>query len=164
MTQYVAVLNCNELEQVVISGKSGFPMFQSIKVYAGELDEPTLRGVQEEGDANSRYITGLTDKHYTVTDLMPGGMFYYRVKTYYIDGTSSAWSKSRSVTLFDNAISHIPGDVDHDGGLSIGDVTMLIDYLLGSNNGICTDCADIDGDNEVTIADVTLLIDLMLKD
>ncbi len=163
MTQYVAVLNCNELEQVVISGKSGFPMFQSIKVYAGELDEPTLRGVQEEGDANSRYITGLTDKHYTVTDLMPGGMFYYRVKAYYIDGTSSTWSKSRSVTLFDNAISHIPGDVDHDGGLSIGDVTMLIDYLLGSNNGICTDCADIDGDNEVTIADVTLLIDSMLK-
>lgn len=161
-TQYVAVLDCNELDQVTVAGKSGFPVLQSIKVYAGELDMPTLRAVNEEGDEGSRFVTGLTDKHYTVTDLIPGGMFYYRVKAHYIDGTQSNWSKSQSVTLHDGGHDGQPGDVNHDGSVSIDDVTYLIDYLLGGGE-ICTTCADVDGDGSLAIADVTTLIDRLLS-
>ncbi len=161
ITEYVAVLNCNELEQVKIAGKSGFPVFESIKVYAGEFDDSLLRAAHEEGGANSRYVTGITGKHYTVTDLTPGGMFYYRVKAYYIDGTCSAWSKSKNVTLRENGHAFELGDVNHDGHVSIDDVTTLIDALL-EGQVPCAICGDVDGDSSVTIADVSILIDLLL--
>ena len=161
MTEYVAVLNCNELEQVKVAGKSGFPLFESIKVYAGEFDDPQLRAAHEEGGANSRFVTGITDKHYMVTDLTPGGMFYFRVKAHYIDGTHSKWSKSKNVVLMDNGHNYQPGDVDHDGKVSIDDVTSLIDGLLGGHV-TCTTCADVDADGDVSIADVTALIDKLL--
>ncbi len=159
--QYTAVLNCDELDQVTIAGKSSFPQFQIIKVYAGELEEERLRAVVENGDESYRLITGITDKSYTVRNLTAGGMFYYRVKALYIDGTSSTWSKSRSVTLFANE-GHTTGDVDHDGKVNISDVTTLIDYLLGGADGLYTACADVDGDGNINIADVTALIDLLL--
>ena len=162
--QCVAVLNCDDLDQVTIAGKSSFPQFQNIKVYAGELDDVRLKAALEDGDENYRLITGITDKSYTVTDLAAGGMFYYRVKALYIDGTSSTWSKSKSVTLQDNGeTSHMAGDVDHDGQVNIADVTALIDHLLGGNGAVCTTCADVDGDGEVNIADVTILIDRLLS-
>ena len=47
--------------------------------------------------------------------------------------------------------------------VSIADVTALIDYLLGGDNGACTICADVNGDQGVTIADVTALIDVLLS-
>lgn len=160
-TRYVAVLDCNELDQVTIAGKSGFPVLQSIQVYAGELDTPTLRAISEEGDADSRFVTGLTDKHYAVTGLTAGGTFYYRVKAWYIDGTHSAWSKSKSVTLTGSGDNYQCGDVNHDGQVNIEDVTALIDSLLGGNTSGETS-ADVDSDGQVTIADVTALIDKLL--
>ena len=57
---------------------------------------------------------------------------------------------------------HKPGDVNHDGNVNIKDVTDLIDYLLGIDNGICTICADVKNDGAINIADVTNLIDMLL--
>lgn len=162
-TRYVAVLDCNDLDQVTIAGKSNFPVFQSIMVYAGLLDDTQLRAIDEQGDANSRLITGITDKYYTINGLTESGIFYYRVKANYIDGTESAWSKSMLVTLHESENNWHAGDVNHDGSTSIDDVTLLIDYLLGSDNGIYTDSADVNGDHEVSIADITALIDLLLQ-
>ena len=162
MTEYVAVLNCNEVEQVKIAGKSGFPLFEGFKVYAGEFDDPRMRATHEEGGANSRFVTGITDKHYMVTDLTPGGIFFFRVKAHYIDGTQSIWSKSKNVALMDNGHSFQPGDVNHDSFVNIEDVTVLIDALL-SGNTACGICADVDTDGSVSIADVTALIDKLLS-
>ena len=53
------------------------------------------------------------------------------------------------------------GDVNHDGNVSIADVTALIDMLLGVDGG-CDICADVNGDSNVSIADVTALIDKLL--
>ena len=55
------------------------------------------------------------------------------------------------------------GDVNHDGSIDVADVTRLIDYILGAENGICLDCADVNNDVEVNIADVTALIDMLLN-
>lgn len=162
-TRFVAVLNCEEIDQVTFAGKSNYPQFQSIQIYAGELDEPMLRAIAEEGDANYRIVTGLTDKHYLVTGLAAGGTFYYRVKAFYTDGTQSAWSKSKNVTLFGNGQDHQPGDVNHDGQINISDVTSLIDMLLGAGSEACETCADVDGDGNVNISDVTSLIDKLLS-
>ena len=54
------------------------------------------------------------------------------------------------------------GDVNHDGGVNIADVTNLIDYLLDNSVAIYTDCADINGDGDINIADVAMLIDSLL--
>ena len=55
------------------------------------------------------------------------------------------------------------GDVNHDGSVNIADVTALIDYLLGNENGVCTECADVNNDVTINIADVTGLIDMLLS-
>lgn len=57
-----------------------------------------------------------------------------------------------------------PGDVNGDGQLSIADVTMLIDYLLGSEPASFNVVnADVNHDSGITIADVTMLIDMLLN-
>ena len=54
------------------------------------------------------------------------------------------------------------GDVNHDGHVTIADVTALIDYLLSDSSAAPAE-GDVNGDSNVTIADVTALIDLLLS-
>ncbi len=54
------------------------------------------------------------------------------------------------------------GDVNHDEAVNIGDVTALIDYLLGSGSA-CEICANVNGDEGINISDVTALIDMLLS-
>lgn len=55
------------------------------------------------------------------------------------------------------------GDVNEDGQVTIGDVTKLIDYLLGSEvPPFNRHNADVNGDGAVSIGDVTELIDALL--
>ena len=114
--------------------------------------------------ATSLKITGITDKFYTVNDLTAGGSYLYKVKAIYIDGTESDWSNTEQVTLLTPGHGFVPGDVNHDGSLTIADVTMLISYVLSNGMGAaCPVCADVNGDNSATIADVTMLISIVLK-
>lgn len=53
-----------------------------------------------------------------------------------------------------------PGDVDANGYVNIGDVTVLIDHLLSGEIDAWFD--DVDGDGTVSISDVTCLIDGLL--
>ena len=59
---------------------------------------------------------------------------------------------------------HTPGDVNHDGEISVTDLTLLIDHLLGLQPDICTTCGDINSDTIFNIADVTAIIDLLLNE
>lgn len=161
-TEYTIVLDCNALDAVKLAnaGNNTYSSVKGVTVYAGELTT-SLRAT-ETGDETSRLITGITDMFYTVEGLLAEGTFIYRVKTQYIDGTESAWSNKQQVTLFENGHGFEPGDVDHDGSLTIADVTRLIDYVLNEQS-LCTICADVDQDGEVTINDITALIDLILN-
>ncbi len=161
---YTWLVTASEGDKITITSTDSYfsPDMSLIQVYAGDVNELTsLRG--EDGDANYRLVTGITDKFYTVKDLAEAGTFYFKVKATYSDGTQSRWSNSQKVTLFENGHGYENGDVDHDGKVSIDDVTALIDFLLGSENDICTVCADVDGDSMITIADVTALIDKLLN-
>ena len=55
-----------------------------------------------------------------------------------------------------------PGDVNHSNGVTIGDVSALIDLLLGSSDNACEICADVNQDGHVSIGDVSALIDMLL--
>lgn len=57
-----------------------------------------------------------------------------------------------------------PGDLNCDGFVNIGDVTLLIDYLLNNDESqISTKNADVNGDERINIADATSLIDILLQ-
>ena len=165
-TDYVFVLDCADIERITIRGDyypNNYGQIESIQIYAGDASEPAkLRTVNEEGDATYRLITGITpDKFYTVENLTPGGTFFFRVKAHYTDDTWSPWSKAKTVVLKGDDHGYAVGDVDHDGVVSIGDVTALIDSLLTGEGG-CEICSDVDADGMVTIGDVTKLIDFLL--
>lgn len=155
------VLDCAEGDK--ISFKAGYyPMIQKIEIYAGDASA-SLR-VTETGDQTYRLIEGIAPsaRAYTVRNLMSGGSYFCQVKAHYIDGTESQWTDPVLVTLVEGGHDYDMGDVNHDGSVSIADVTALIDYLLGSGD-ICPDCADLNQDGEISIADVTALIDCLLS-
>jgi len=65
------------------------------------------------------------------------------------------------------APAFIRGDVDNDGEVSIGDVSVMIDALLAGNlddsdtfNSLAADC---DGDGEISIGDASVLVDYLLS-
>ena len=72
-----------------------------------------------------------------------------------------------SVTVrFEMASTHIEGDLDGDNELSVSDVSMLINVILGNKahgdtqvSALC----DVNNDGEVNVADVALLINMILK-
>lgn len=107
-------------------------------------------------------VTDLEEKEYVLSGLTPGATYAYKVKAFYIDGSESAWSNTQYVTL-SQGHAYEAGDVNHDGVVAIADVSVLIDYLLDSNNPICLLCADVNNDNFINISDVSALIDKLLN-
>ena len=80
------------------------PDMSLIKVYAGNIN----LNASETGDADSRTITGITNKYYTVSNLTAGATYTYKVKALYTDGTSSSWSNEQSVTLNEDSPAATP--------------------------------------------------------
>ena len=164
-TTYTAVLNCAASDKVTIAGTANYFALRGIKVYAGDLNAANANALMkaaETGDADYRLITDITDLYYTVENLTEGGTFLYRVKALYNDGTSSAWSNIEEVTLFENGHGYALGDVNHDGVVSVTDMTELIDGLLDENTTLCPICSDVDQNGAININDVTTLIDILL--
>ena len=161
--EIIVVLNCSSSDRVRIQGRSSYVAIQSVYIYPGDITTGAKLNASETGDATYRLITGITDKFYTVKNLEAEGTYVYKVKALYIDGTESEWSNKQEVTLFQNGHGYELGDVNHDGVVSIDDVTALIDYLLGSNDDCCIICADLDLSGGVSIDDVTALIDRLLS-
>ena len=57
------------------------------------------------------------------------------------------------------------GDVNGDGSVTIADVTMLVNIILGTSPNPFEEeenIADVNGDGSVTIADVTMLVNIIL--
>jgi hypothetical protein len=163
---YTWLVTASEGEKITITTTDDYfsPDMSLIKVYAGDVNNRNSLMATEEGDANYRLVKGITDMSYTVTDLAEAGTFYYKVMATYTDGSQSRWSNTQNVTLFDNGHNFAPGDVDHDGNLTIKDVTDLINYLLDNRvTDVCLICADVNGDSKLKIDDVTDLIGILLS-
>jgi surface protein len=57
----------------------------------------------------------------------------------------------------------LPGDANGDGSVSITDVGLVIDYILGKNPAnIVVEAANVNNDSSVSITDVGLIIDIIL--
>ena len=160
--EITVVLNCSSSDRVRVQARANYIAIESVYIYAGDITTGAKFSANETGDAAYRLITDITDRFYTVTGLEAEGTYVYKVKALYTDGTESEWSNQQEVTLFQNGHGFELGDVNHDGTISILDVTILIDYLLG-NAEVCTICADLSGDNYISILDVTMLSDQILS-
>ena len=159
---WLVTASSGELITFTSTDDSYSPDIALIEIYSGNAITTNLKA-SESGDALYRLITGITDKFYTVENLAAAGTFLYKVKALYQDGTESEWSNIEEVTLFESGHGYQLGDVNHDGSVSIKDVTTLIDGLLGNMSGVCEICADVSGDGTVSIKDVTSLVDMLLS-
>ena len=65
---------------------------------------------------------------------------------------------------FKDADSYAMGDVNHDRAVSVVDVMLTVDYVLGNRpNVFYRDQADISNDGIITVADVISIVDLVLN-
>lgn len=79
-------------------------------------------------------------------------------------GLAEALGSGNVTVKFETVAGHfVVGDVNGDGEVSIGDVTALIDSLLGDVSALDKAVSDVNQDGEVTIGDVTALIDKLLS-
>ena len=58
-----------------------------------------------------------------------------------------------------NIVSNVDGDVNADGDVTIADVNVVIDAIMG---GIIDSNCDVNHDGDITIADINALIDIIL--
>lgn len=70
-----------------------------------------------------------------------------------LDGVDFSW----------NAVGYAMGDVNHDGDVSLTDVTLLVNYILGLNPAIIyLENADMDYDGEHGLTDVVSIVNIIL--
>ena len=162
--EYVIVFENVEDGETVNFGSTGRYMgfyLDDVVVTTGDDRDPVELGTSNNG---CLVFPDITATDYTVTGLSAGGTYRFLVVTRYADGTTKK-SNSQVVTLSEQPEhTYELGDVNHDGSVTIKDVTDLIDYLLGANDNICPICSDVHVGEGVTISDVTALIDKLLAD
>ena len=58
----------------------------------------------------------------------------------------------------------IPGDIDHNGIVDVGDLSLIIDYMVGlSPTPFDFAAADLTGDNIIDVSDMNLLLNIILS-
>ena len=94
------------------------------------------------------------------------GWRYFAKMYYYSAGQQIDLASTVFHTIvFPAAPSFTRGDVDDDGFVTISDVTLLINYLLNSDEeGINLQAANCNQDGMISISDVTSLINYLLSD
>ena len=92
---YTFVLNASATDQINIAAVR-YPGIVSIKIYAGDVTAAASTPRRAE---SARQITGITSKYYDLTDLTGGNTYQFKVKALYSDGTESAWSNQKDITL-----------------------------------------------------------------
>ena len=135
---------------------------KGIEIYAGDASAAAQapRRATEQGDANSRTITGITETSYNVTGLNAGGLYMVKVKAVYEDGSESAWSNAMRVQLSGDSII---GDVNLDGEVDVTDVNIVINIVLGNDQADKYDRrAYITADDDIDVSDVNALINIIL--
>ena len=174
------------IDDIAITTNPATPVVPTLTITAPAAIEtvqgsvsPVVTGVVS-ADNNTQAVTLTVDGNFEVSlnkvnwasSIMldpTGENFYVRLKstatTGYFEGTLTASvGDVRAYADVEGTVQTRLGDVNRDGSVSIGDVTALIDYLLGGDaSSVDTAAADVNEDHSISIGDVTALIDLLLS-
>lgn len=77
----------------------------------------------------------------------------YDVVGWYSDAEASWWQLEDAALL---------GDVNHDGSVSIADVTAMVNLIITGSSQYDLQVVDIDGNSQLTLDDVTMLVNMIL--
>ena len=104
---------------------------------------------------DTQYSTAKRDNNYSYYFVGDGSNYVF---------TFDADNLVFSLSVLELQPSVLLGDVNGDGSISIGDVTALINYLLGGQQpGFIELNADVNQDGKISIADVTGIISILLS-
>ena len=151
-TSKVKIENVTKGKRVIVS---------NVKVYDGDAtaSNAALRA-SETGDANSRTITGITAKSYTVNNLSPGTTYLFKVRTNYADGSQSDWTDAKSVTLLGEVVLNpfiVADDEVAFGEVTVGESsTIALNILAEELKGDVTLTLN-DSNNVFSLASATVL-------
>ncbi|MBR6191340.1 MAG: BspA family leucine-rich repeat surface protein [Prevotella sp.] len=64
-----------------------------------------------------------------------------------------------------NVETYQPGDVNHDGSITMADANMVVNYYLATTKPLDFDVttADVNGDNDITMADANMIVNMYLN-
>ena len=169
------VLNLNDEDNSIINDNK-FRLKLSITNYSPEAvygDDITVKLYRRTTESTGSNVQVMNKSIYLYPyetcevefdlEKVTDGWDYFAAATYYSSGQQYRLCTTSFYTIvFPEEPEIMIGDVNGDGFVTIGDVTTLIDYLLGSNIQINIAAADVNGNNEISISDVTALIDKLL--
>ena len=135
-----------------------------------QFEEPTTRiPFGYEGGDIEYWFVHFPGKTNNVEPLREAGFdvepfFQWRIgiRTNYIVGDQATYSDIVYWEICDKPVTML-GDVNDDGHVDIGDITALIDYILGVDVKINKFNADVLSNESLDIGDVTALIDMVLE-
>lgn len=151
----------NEGKSMVINDGDGVLQFFNI-TWSGNVPTLTSTGMTYTADARTSANAIYQMAFDWGGNLVCAGknIGIYSIPTHDNQSTTPA----RSALTVTKVSSYLVGDVDGNGYREVSDITLLIDYFLGSDQQpFYIEAADVDQDNEISISDVSALIDLLLN-
>jgi hypothetical protein len=149
--------SCSALTSLDISG---IAFSSSIDTEYLLKDCPALKTLTIPSTANSLNANACTN---VGTKTAPCTLVYPSGFTPEKEDSGDGWFKWKS-GYFSSASGGILGDANGDGEVTVNDVQMVVEYVLGKNpSGIVLANCDVTGDNEVSINDVNAIVSMVLN-
>lgn len=138
----VSVKLCKEGSSTVVATKTFYPDVEALGIQTERLEFDGLT-------YNQPYTITLSSGSYTVEI---GNMTTPQPRTFFV------------YTVTPVEMTHLLGDVNHDGAISKEDVTAMVAFILGKKvDTFSEENADVNSDEVITIADVTALVNIVLS-
>ena len=150
-------------EEIEFSTKVGTPVTKTFDVLGSDLLGEVTATLNDENGVYSINATTITKDEAQEGKTISITFTPTQVGTYSGSITLSS-TKAASVVVSLTGSAKLIGDVNRDRKVDIGDVTALVDIVLGKEPYTFDhEAADIDGDKDITITDVTALVNIILN-
>lgn len=160
----------NDAAIIVLGGESGKWTLRVTNgdaqgyLYAGSSSKNVMK---TSTDVNSYSQATISINSESIATIKFLGSHSHNIIMFTTNGGLFSCYEASSSTVFKPQIyrkrheTHIKGDINDDGQVTISDVTSLVNIILGNTSGH-ENTADLNGDESITIADVTALVNIIL--
>ena len=136
-----------------------------IRVIQGTYDNlPEIHigdGVRINNDGHSVVVIGKSEDGHVVT--VVEGNYNHSVHWGRVIDLSDPNVGFTNISTFWPEVTYAMGDVNHDGSVSVTDVLLVVEYVLGKNpEKFFIENADVNSDKEITVADLLSIVAIIL--